>query len=73
MGLGVVGSGVAATLLDQSEAIARKIGYPVTLKKVLVRDLDKPRDATIPKGMITTNPEEILADPSIQIVVEVIG
>ncbi len=73
MGLGVVGSGVATALLDQSEAIARKIGYPVTLKKVLVRDLQKSRDAAIPDGMITADPEEILADPSIEIVIEVIG
>ena len=71
--MGVVGSGVAATLLDQSDAISRKIGYPVTLKKVLLRDPHKPRDLTIPNGMVTTNPEDILADPSIQIVVEVIG
>ena len=73
MGLGVVGGGVAAALLGQREEISRNIGRPVTLKKVLVRDSSKPRDAGIPSGLITTNPEEVLTDPGIQVVVEVIG
>ena len=73
MGLGAVGSGVAATLLNQSQELARKTGHSVSLKKVLVRDPGKSRDAAIPSELITTNPEDILSDPSIQIVVEVIG
>jgi homoserine dehydrogenase len=73
MGLGVVGGGVAAALLDHSQAISQKIGHPVNLKKVLVRDPNKLRDPVIPNELITTNPEEVLADASIQIVVEVIG
>ncbi|PKB57008.1 MAG: hypothetical protein BZY73_05430 [SAR202 cluster bacterium Casp-Chloro-G3] len=73
LGLGVVGGGVATTLIDQSLSISQKIGLPVNLKKILVRDLNKPRDSNVPPGLITTNPEDILADPSIQIVVEVIG
>lgn len=73
LGLGIVGGGVAATLLDQSPAISGRMGLPVNLKKILVRDPDKPRDAHFPSGLITTNPEDVLADPSIQIVVEVIG
>jgi len=73
MGLGVVGGGVAATLVEQTDVISRKIGCPVKLKKILVRDRTKPRAAILPKALITTNPEEILGDPAIQIVVEVIG
>lgn len=73
MGLGVVGGGVAATLLEQSQSISQRIGLPVNLKKVLVRDLAKQRDVSVPAGIITTNPEDVLADPSIQIVVEVMG
>ena len=73
MGLGIVGSGVAATLLEQSDSISRKVGHPLKLKRILVRDPGKPRDPSIAPELITTNPEEILADPEIQIVVEVIG
>jgi len=73
MGLGVVGGGVAAVLQEQGDAISRKIGRRIQLKKVLVRDPRRPRSAQVPEGMITTNPEEILADPEIQAVVEVMG
>ena len=73
MGLGVVGSGVATALLDQSDAISEKVGRRINLKKVLVRDAGKHQDSGIPAGLITTNPEEILADPGIQILAEVIG
>ena len=73
MGLGVVGGGVAAFLLESAESIAKKMGIPVVLKKVLVQDLAKPRDTAIPGGLITTNPEDILAAPDIQVVVEVMG
>lgn len=64
---------MAATLVEQADVISRKIGRPVTLRKILVRDPTKPRAAIIPRALITTNPEEILEDQAIQIVVEVIG
>ena len=73
MGLGVVGGGVAATLLGQREGITRKIGRPVNLKKILVRDQAKPRESGIPTDLLTTNPEEILTDLAIHVVVEVMG
>ena len=73
MGLGIVGSGVAATLQNQSDAIHSKVGFPIRLKKVLVRDGAKSREPGLAKGLLTTNPEEILDDDDIQVVVEVIG
>ena len=73
LGLGVVGGGVAAALLEHSDAMAGKVGRTVNLKKVLVRDPSKKRDVDIPDHLITTNPEDILADPDIPLVVEVIG
>ena len=73
LGLGVVGGGVAAALLDPSDTLAAKAGRPLTLKKALVRDPAKPRDTAVPAALLTANPEEILADQSIGLVVEVIG
>ena len=73
LGLGVVGGGVATALLEQPQVIADSIGRPVNLKKVLVRDPSRKRDVHLPDGLITTNPEDILADPDISLVVEVIG
>ena len=73
MGLGTVGGGVASALLENGDSIKRKTGRAVRLHKALVRDLTRSRTPQPPAGLLTTNPEDILADPSIDIVVEVMG
>ena len=73
MGLGVVGTGVAAYLLGNGPDLSDATGRPVKLKKVLVRDISRPRDIDLPVGLLTANAEDILADPDIHIVVEVMG
>ena len=73
LGLGVVGGGVATALLQNPDAVASQVGRPINLKKVLVRDAAKPRDVSVSSDLVTTNPEDILADPDIALVVEVIG
>lgn len=73
MGLGVVGGGVARILPQKSESLASQIGYPLTIKKILVRNPNKPRLVDVPKQLLTTDAREILDDPEIDIVIEVIG
>jgi homoserine dehydrogenase len=73
MGLGVVGGGVAKALLEKDKAIAEEIGCPLTLRKVLVRNLSKPRSVEVDPHLLTIDPQGILADPGIDIVIEVIG
>ncbi len=73
LGLGVVGGGVAEALLEPSCTVSARSGRPVHLKKVLVRDPSRPRDVSLPPGLITANPEDVLSDPDISLVVEVIG
>jgi homoserine dehydrogenase len=73
MGLGVVGTGVAAHILGSEHSLADVTGRIVNLKKVLVRDASRPRDVDLPAGVLTTNAEDILSDPNIHIVVEVMG
>lgn len=44
------------------------------MKKICVRDIDKPRDFTVPDGcVVTTNFDDILTDDSLDIIVEVMG
>ncbi|HZU05811.1 MAG TPA: homoserine dehydrogenase [Chloroflexota bacterium] len=71
LGLGVVGSGVAQALLSKAGSIARRVGRPVVLQRVLVRDPHKPR--CVDASLLTTDPAAVLADPAIDIVVEVMG
>ncbi len=73
MGLGVVGGGVASALLQEPSPVAGRVGRPVNLRRVLVRDRSRPRDVELPPGLLTTNAEDILDDPEIDILVEVMG
>ena len=73
LGLGVVGSEVASHLIKYVDSIERKFGTRVEIKKILVRDLSKPRGETIPDSLITTNPEEVLRSPELDVIVEVMG
>ena len=73
LGLGVVGGEVASHLFRYVDSIERKFGTRVEIKKILVRDLSKPRGETIPDSLITTNPEEVLRSPELDVIVEVMG
>ncbi|MFO1463649.1 MAG: homoserine dehydrogenase [bacterium] len=73
IGLGTVGGGVYEILERHRALLARRIGAPVQLKKVAVRDLKKRRLVKVPATLLTDDPKEILNDPEIRIVVEVMG
>jgi homoserine dehydrogenase len=73
LGLGVIGSGVARTLVNRSDELSRHVGCPLALKKALDCDVTKKCTSGIPDHMFTTDPDHILEDPDIDIVIEVIG
>ena len=73
LGLGVVGGGVAQALQGRAAELAQRVGRPLQLRRVLVRDPSRPRAITLPEGLLTTEVEQVLRDPTITIVVEVLG
>ena len=73
LGMGVVGGGVATALAQKSEELARLIGCPASLEGVLVRDLAKHRSSQSASHLITTNVDDVLGNPKVDIVVEVMG
>ncbi len=73
IGLGVVGGGVAQALIERRDYFARQVGASLVVRRAAVRDLAKPRAVALPAGALTTDVNEILNDPAIDIVVEVIG
>lgn len=73
LGLGVVGSSVARALSEKCSEIRVMIGRSVSLRRVLVRDTGKQRLYDVPDEILTTDPEDVLADPDVDIVVELIG
>ncbi|MFN3505044.1 MAG: homoserine dehydrogenase, partial [Caldimicrobium sp.] len=73
LGFGTVGQGVYQLLETNKEALKKRLGVDFKVKKILVRDPKKKRERTIPKELFTTNFEEILNDPSISIICELMG
>ncbi|ARD48411.1 homoserine dehydrogenase [Sporosarcina sp. P37] len=73
LGYGVVGSGVATILHNHQEDLQHKLGVPVSIKKVVVKNLDKKRNGVIPKEKFTTSLDEVLNDPEIDLIIEVTG
>src|SRR5437588_9367200 len=71
VGCGTVGSGVARLLLEEPERLAARAGRPLVLRRVVVRDPSKPRP--LPVGMVTTDLEEVIRDPQVQVAAELVG
>ncbi len=73
LGMGTVGSGVLKILEMNKEQIKNRAGAAIEVKKILVRDLHKERPVKVDRQQLTTDPRDILHDPEIDVVVEVIG
>ena len=73
LGLGTVGTGVYKVLKNQKDEMTAKIGCQVEIKKILVRNLEKAASKVEDKSVLTNNWEEIVNDPEIEIVIELIG
>src|SRR5437667_4126307 len=73
IGLGTVGSGAFRILRDNAELIQHRVGVPVEVTKIAVRDATRERGVAIPAGVLTTNPSQVIDDPNIDIVIELIG
>ncbi|MFM7218848.1 MAG: homoserine dehydrogenase [Nodosilinea sp.] len=71
LGLGTVGVGTAKILLDPVSR--HPLVSQLTLTRVGVRSLDKPRGVDLPRHCFTTDLDSIVTDPSIAVVVEVLG
>ena len=73
IGLGTVGTGVLNILLKNGELIRRRLGVPVEIVRAAVRDASRDRGISLKPGVLTTNPTEVIANPDVDIVVELMG
>jgi homoserine dehydrogenase len=71
LGGGTVGGALARKLLEDREAIATRAGIDLELVKVVVRD--PTRERPFPPELVSTRPEEVVADPAVDLVVELLG
>src|SRR5438270_13657684 len=73
LGCGHVGSAVARMGRDHAEEVSIRAGTKVEIARVAVRNLSKERDVDLPPDVFTHEPHEVVRDPNIDVVVEVIG
>jgi homoserine dehydrogenase len=73
VGFGTVGTGVAKILMQNSALIRRRVGVPVELVRVADLDIITDRGVRLPQGVLTSDVRAVLEDPSIDIVLELIG
>ena len=73
LGLGTVGSGVYRILTEGNTILTQKAGMDLEVDRILVRNLDRKRRVDVESDLLTTDPEMILNNPDISIVVEVLG
>lgn len=72
-GMGNVGAGVFKHLTLNRALLRERLGCELEVKKIAVRDMARDRGVSVPAGLLTTRWEELLDDPAIQIVVELMG
>lgn len=73
IGLGTVGCGTVKILQDSAGLLADRTGAEIEIERVADLDPHRPRSVTLPAGVLTADFEQVVSDPGIQIVVELIG
>ena len=73
VGMGTVGTGVARLLLDHGDRTARHAGRVLWLQKAVVHDKSKPRSIELPENVLTDRIEDVIKDPQIKVVAQLIG
>lgn len=73
IGFGTVGTGAVKILLENNDILKERLGFEINLSKIADLDIERDRGIRLPKGILTTNVDDILKNREIDIVVELIG
>ncbi len=73
LGLGTVGGGTANVLARNADEISRRAGRGIVVSHASARDISKPRICDTSAMKLTENPADVVNDPDVDIVVELIG
>lgn len=73
IGFGVVGCGAVKILVENQHSIQQKVGSQLVVKRIADLDITTPRSIEVDPSILTTDANEIINDPEIDIVVETIG
>jgi len=73
IGFGNVGSGVIKILRDKKTFLSDKIGLEMEIKKICDKDITSRRNISVDRRLLTRDAKEIINDPQIDIIVELMG
>ncbi|MEW4371412.1 homoserine dehydrogenase [Paenibacillus kandeliae] len=73
LGLGTVGTGVVRILEGNQQDLSSQVGSPIVIEKIAVRSAEKARSIEIDSSKLTVDPWEVIRDPEIDVIVEVMG
>ncbi len=73
IGGGTVGSGVFHAWQRNGDLMAARLGVKLNFRKIAVKAFDEPRPYPIPAALMTTDWQEVVNDPAIQVVIELVG
>jgi homoserine dehydrogenase len=73
IGGGTVGSGVFHALQHNGDLMAARLGVKIAFRKIAVKAFDEPRPYPITRSLMTTDWQEVVNDPEIHIIIELVG
>jgi len=73
IGFGTVGAGTVEVLLNNRDIISSRVGSDIIVKKIADLDLDSDRGISLEPGLLTRDAMEVIEDPDIHVVVELMG
>lgn len=73
IGFGNVGSGVVKILRERKSFLSAKLGLEIVIKKICDKDISSKRNVSVDKEVLSSDAKEIIDDPQIDIVVELMG
>lgn len=73
IGFGTVGTGVVKVIKDNAAVIRERLGLELVVKRIADTDITRERVVKVDDGVLTTNAWDIINDPEIDIVIELVG
>lgn len=71
--MGTVGTGVVRIVEGNQEDLSSKVGSSIVIERIAVNNSNKPREIEVDPAKITTDPWDVIRDPEIDVIVEVMG
>jgi homoserine dehydrogenase len=73
IGGGTVGSGVFHALQHNGDLLSSRLGVKIAFRKIAVKQFDEPRPYPIPRSLMTTDWQEVVNDPEVHVLIELVG